>query len=74
MKNNLKILRLQNNLTQVELADISGISKSQISRFEQGQAIKDEDIIKLCKALKISADYFLGLKLEVIEEIHKEKK
>jgi HTH-type transcriptional regulator, cell division transcriptional repressor len=61
MLTRLQELRKEKGLTQIQLALISGVSQNQISRFEKGQSINDENIIKLCKALNISADYFLKL-------------
>ena len=57
----LQELRKEKGLTQIQLALISGVSQNQISRFEKGQSISDENIIKLCKALNTSSDYFLRL-------------
>lgn len=50
--NNLKEIRIKNNVTQEEIAEHIGINKSIISRYERG--IKD---ISLSLAIDI-ADYF----------------
>lgn len=60
-KNRLKEIREQRNLSQNELAKQSNISQAQISRYEKTQQMTEESIVKVCKALEISADYLLGL-------------
>lgn len=60
-KTKLKTIRQKKNLTQKELSDISGVPQDQISRYERGRSMTDETIRELCKALNVSADYFLGL-------------
>ena len=52
--------RRQLRLTQEELADRMDVSPQMISYAEQGRkAIRPENLIKLCAALDISADYVL---------------
>lgn len=52
MKIHLKRLRLQNNFTQEQLSNISGVGRSYISEIETGKYIPTADILcKLCKAL-----------------------
>ena len=59
--NRLKEIRIKKGLTQHDIALKSNIDQSQISRFEKGRNISDKDIIKICKALNVTADYFLKL-------------
>jgi transcriptional regulator with XRE-family HTH domain len=56
-------LRTSRGLKQKELAELVGISPSQISRIETGKSknITADTIARLAKALNISADYILGL-------------
>lgn len=50
------------NLTQLELAELSGLSQSQISRYEQDANEPTADaLIALARALDVSTDYLLGL-------------
>jgi len=50
------------HLNQEELADITKISQSQISRYEQGDNDPSgEALIALAKGLHTSADYLLGI-------------
>lgn len=59
---NLKQIRQKKQYTQKQLAKILEINISQISRAEKGeQKLNSDQIIKLCKAMNISADYLLGL-------------
>ena len=52
--------RRQLRMTQEELADRMDVSTQMISYAEQGRkAIRPENLIKLCAALDISADYIL---------------
>lgn len=59
--NRLKEIREQKKLSQNELSKRSNISQAQISRYEKSQQMTEESIVKVCKALEISADYLLGL-------------
>ena len=61
VKNKLKEIREKRNLSQNQLAKITGIDQSQISRFEQGRLMREDDIRKICRALESKADYLLGL-------------
>ena len=68
---NLRQIRKKKQYTQEQLAKILEINISQISRAEKGeQKLNSEQIIKLCKAMNVSADYLLGL----IEEEPNNKK
>lgn len=52
--------RRQLRMTQEELADRMDVSPQMISYVEQGhKAIRPENLIKLCAALDVSADYIL---------------
>lgn len=58
----LKTRRKQLGYSQHELADLTGISQIQISRYEQDANMPTSDmIIKLSRALGVSADWLLGL-------------
>lgn len=54
--NKLKTLRESRNLTQVDLAEISGVPQSTISRIESGFFKKGpsiDNVVKLAKALGV---------------------
>lgn len=56
-------LRTSRGLQQKELAEMIGVSASQLSRIENGETtnINSETIAKLARALNVSTDYILGL-------------
>lgn len=56
-------LRTSKGLQQKELAEMIGISASQLSRIENGEttSINSDTLINLAKALNVSTDYILGL-------------
>lgn len=60
-KTRIKELREKNGLTQRQLAKLLDIPHSQVSRYENGQHMNEDTIKKICKALEVNADYFLGL-------------
>ena len=58
----LKTLRNSKNLTQEQLSEKLGITKSAVSRYEQSATYCSIDVlIKLCDFFGVSADYMLGL-------------
>ncbi len=59
---NIKRLRVANNITQVELAADLGVSKQCISNWENDYIQPSiEMLIKLAEYFKVSTDYILGL-------------
>lgn len=55
-------LRTENKLTQLQLAKELGVSKQNISDWENGKSETSFSIlIKLAKFFKVSTDYILGL-------------
>lgn len=58
----LRALRIQNNLTQAQLAKKLGVTKSVISAYETGIRMPSYDIfVDISKIFKVSTDYLLGL-------------
>ena len=57
----MKDIRIEKNMTQRDLADNSGIPQDRISRYENGQPMNTDTLLRIIKALDVSADYFLGL-------------
>lgn len=58
----LKELRTEKNLTQVELAKATNLSKSAISFWESGERTPNINaVIVLAKYFEVSADYLIGL-------------
>ena len=57
------VIRKRYDLTQDELSEAIGISRYKLSLIENNKRqLKIEEMIKLCKALKISPNNFLGVK------------
>ena len=55
-------LREDKDMTQAEVAQILGITKNQVGKYERGeQDMNIRHIITLCKYYHVSADYILGL-------------
>lgn len=58
----IKELRKQHNLTQKELAERLGVSKSVVSSYETGTHFPPYDILlKAARLFHVSTDYLLGL-------------
>jgi transcriptional regulator with XRE-family HTH domain len=58
--NRLKYVRLSRGLTLQALANITGISKTQLYFYEHGeQDVRGGNLVKLCVALNVSADFLL---------------
>lgn len=57
----IKYLRLQKNMTQEQLAEVIGISRSALSMYELNQREPDlNTIIKFADFFQVSTDYLLG--------------
>ena len=60
--NVLKTLRLKEKMTQAQLAQKLGLTKSVISAYETGLRLPSYDIlIHIAKIFNVSTDYLLGL-------------
>ena len=60
--NVLKTLRLKENMTQAQLAQKLGLTKSVISAYKTGLRLPSYDIlIHIAKIFNVSTDYLLGL-------------
>ncbi len=58
----LKEVRLENNLTQKELSRMLDTYQSTVAKWELGELEPSINMIyNICKALKVSADYLIGL-------------
>ena len=59
IKERLKKLRLENNLTRATLGEISGVSSRQIARYENGLSKpRVKTLAKLAKVLGVDSVYF----------------
>lgn len=59
--NRLKEVRVKKNVSMNELAKMTDVNASQIHRYENGQKLTEDMIVRICKALQVKADYLLGL-------------
>jgi transcriptional regulator with XRE-family HTH domain len=61
MKNNLRTIRKSKNLTQYELADLTGIGRVNITRYELGTSnVPMKNAIKIADALDCTLDDLFG--------------
>lgn len=59
----MRNLREDHDLTQKEVGKLINKSQQGYSHIEDGRAeLKIDDLIKLCRFYKVSADYFIGIK------------
>lgn len=60
--NNIKKLRQEKDLTQVQLADVFKIDQTTVSKWELNKALPDTQmLVKLSEFFDVSTDYLLGL-------------
>lgn len=65
--NRLKKLRKQMGLTQTQLAERMGVTKSMISYYEvENRRPSPETLIKLAHIFHVSTDYLLGIESEQV--------
>ena len=57
----LKKLRLENDLTQKDMAAALGITQQTYSNCENGKCMSLDMLTKVCNHFHVSADYILGL-------------
>lgn len=56
----IKSLRLEQNLTQQQLADLLFVSQDTISLWERGKSLPDvKSVINMTKIFKVTSDYIL---------------
>ena len=68
---NVKKYRLQQNLSQEKLAELSGLHRTYISSVEREQRnISIDNISKIATALKIDPYLLLKTSIELSEETH----
>lgn len=63
----LKLVRMSRNLMKSELADITNISASLLTRYEKNATEPNlKNFVVLCDAFGVSADFMLGRSITVI--------
>lgn len=72
----IRELRLENNMTMEELGKACGVQRSAVNKWEKGtvQKIPFETMTKLCRVLRTSPAYLLGLDELTIENIKEQIK
>lgn len=66
----VKVLRDNKGLSQNELADRLGMTRSIVSTYENGQSMPTYGkLIKLAKVFDVSTDYLLGVENESILDL-----
>ena len=64
----IKQLRIENNLTQTDLAEKVGLTYVQIGRYEKGKSTPSAEVLqKLANVLNTSTDYLMNGKTEQVE-------
>lgn len=60
--NTLKTLRINQNMTQIQLAAKLGLTKSVISAYETGLRMPSYDVlIRIAQIFNVSTDFLLGI-------------
>ena len=58
----LKELRIENNYSQYEIANIIGIAQVTYSHYELGRrSVSIQNLVKIAKIYNVSTDYLLGI-------------
>lgn len=61
----MRALREDNDLTQVQLAEVLGTSQTMYARYERGaNELPIRHLITLCQFYNVSADFFLNIQLD----------
>ena len=61
----MRALREDNDLTQVQLAEVLGTSQTMYARYERGaNELPIRHLITLCQFYNVSADFFLNIRLD----------
>jgi transcriptional regulator with XRE-family HTH domain len=57
LKNKLRKLRIENKLTQTELAELIGVTRAAVANYERGKNPSIDVLKKLCEVFNVSLDY-----------------
>ena len=73
--NRIRKYREDRKLSQIQLAELIGVSNSRVSNWEQGINRPDADILaELCRALQVSPSELLDVRLSTDELNDQERK
>lgn len=74
LKDNLKNIRKENNLSQEELAEKLGVSRQAVSKWESGISYPEMDkVIQLCELFNLNIDELLNKNIKEVEKNNKSK-
>ena len=74
LKDNLRKIRKDNNLSQEDLAEKLGVSRQSVSKWEQGLAYPEMDkVLQMCNMFNLNIDEFLNQDIKKVEK-NKESK
>ena len=69
LKENLKRIRKENNLSQEQLAEQLGVSRQSVSKWESGMSYPEMDkMLKLCEMFNLNIDELLNQDIKEIKE------
>ena len=69
LKDNLKRIRKENNLSQEQLADKLNVSRQSVSKWESGQAYPEMDkVLQICKMFNLNIDELLNQDIKKVRE------
>lgn len=74
LKDNLKKIRKDNNLSQEQLAEMLGVSRQSVSKWEQGLAYPEMDkVIQICQMFNLNIDELLNQDIKQVKETKESK-
>lgn len=74
LKDNLKRIRKDNNLSQEQLAEKLGVSRQSVSKWENGEAYPEMDkVLQICKMFNLNIDELLNQDIKDVNEVKQSK-
>lgn len=74
LKDNLKRLRKENNLSQEDLAEKLGVSRQSVSKWESGQAYPEMDkVLQICQMFNLNIDELLNQNIKEVNNAKQSK-
>ena len=65
----LKELRIKNNYSQYEIADLIGVAQVTYSHYELGRrSVSIQNLVKIANIYNVSTDYLLGISDDKLEQ------
>lgn len=73
-KDNLKRIRKENNLSQEDLAELLGVSRQAVSKWESGIAYPEMDkILTICEKFNLNIDDLLNKDIKEVKSTEESK-